>query len=102
LSAFWQLHPRLFAKSIAAKTFIMADNSEASISAQAKPATETSHFEEMKMSDSTEVDQARLEAMERTCVRKLDLLIAPLIGAFNFMVRTFHSARLKRSSRADG
>jgi hypothetical protein len=25
-----------------------------------------------------------------------------LIGAFNFMVRTFHSARLKRSSRADG
>ncbi|KAJ5604874.1 hypothetical protein N7510_010028 [Penicillium lagena] len=62
----------------------MADSYEASISAQAKPDTETSHSE-MKMADSTEVDQARLEAMERTCVRKLDLVIAPLIGAFNFM-----------------
>lgn len=85
---------------MAAETSIMTDNSEAPISAQAKPHTETNHFEEMKMSDSTEVDQARLDAMERTCVRKLDIVIAPLIGAFNFMVRTFHSARFKRISRA--
>ena len=70
----------------------MVDSSEASTSAQAKPGHETNHLEELKMSDDTGVDQARLEAMERTCVRKLDLVIAPLIGAFNFMVWTFRSA----------
>ncbi|KAJ5918907.1 high-affinity nicotinic acid transporter [Penicillium verhagenii] len=36
-------------------------------------------------SEATEVDYERLVEMERVCVRKLDLAIAPMIGAFNFL-----------------
>ncbi|KAJ6021328.1 high-affinity nicotinic acid transporter [Penicillium herquei] len=37
------------------------------------------------LSELPDIDHDRLIEMERTCVRKLDLVIAPLIGAFNFL-----------------
>lgn len=42
--------------------------------------------DELSLSEDAGVDHERLLEMERTCVRKLDLVIAPLIGAFNFLV----------------
>lgn len=36
--------------------------------------------------DIGDIGHDRLVELERTCVRKLDLVIAPLIGAFNFLV----------------
>ena len=36
--------------------------------------------------DVGNIDHGRLVELERTCVRKLDFVIAPLIGAFNFLV----------------
>jgi hypothetical protein len=49
---------------------------------------EANHVEE-KSSEMLETEEEieRFKKMERACLRKLDLCIAPLMGAFNFIVR---------------
>jgi uncharacterized membrane protein len=48
--------------------------------------SETKHAEVLEIAPENFADTQEFRDRERICVRKLDFVIAPLMGAFNFIV----------------
>lgn len=65
----------------------MTSTLPAIVPANIKDDVRSEHVEKLTTTEVPGIDDCELAERERICVRKLDFVIAPLLGAFNFIVR---------------